>query len=175
MLTIDNTFLLWKWEWRTGHLFIDNKAVNLLYWVTYCVQVNVCFVKLGNASWRCNLMLWRNLVIPVCITFLEIKMLLNSFLFRFASHVLSIGSCLSVSRKVGHQICRQNWMDKGISFACVFLFDSLCFKLQCHDFAFLPGFLWPFLPLGHFENSDHQTFPRKLVGQVIYCLWQWSI
>lgn len=79
-------------------------------------------------------------------------MVLNSFLFRFASHVLSIGSCLSVSGKAGYQICRQNRMDKGISCACVFLFDSVYFKLQSHDVAFLPVFLWPFLPLGHFET-----------------------
>lgn len=107
----------------------------------------------------------------MCLTFLEIEMLLNSFLFRFASHVLSVGSCIGVSRKVGHQIRRQNWMDKGISFACVFLFDSLCFKLQCHDFAFLSGFLWPFLPLGHFENSDHQTFTRKLVDHCVAVIY----
>lgn len=87
------------------------------------------------------------------ITFLEIKMVLNSFLFRSAGHVLSIGSCLSVSRKAGYQIRRQDRMDKGMSCACIFLFDSVRFKIQSRDFVSLPAFLWPSLLLGHFESS----------------------
>lgn len=99
---------------------------------------------------------------------LEIQIVLNSSLYRFAGHVLSLGSCLSVSGKAGYQVRRQNRMDKGMSRAYMLLCDSVCLNVSL--FVFTPVFLWPVLPLGHSENSPYQTRAEMRASP-----FQWSV